>query len=98
MSPPSNGKESCRLGFGAWATSFVIGVIALPVAAWILLPAVFGVQRADSSAVWGLAGAAPLLLAILFSPLFAVVHVIAFMLLKYRVRQPFYAVVATRLL
>jgi hypothetical protein len=46
------------------------------------MPLIFGVDRRDSSAVWGLAGAAPLLVAILTSPAYFISQIVAFLVLR----------------
>jgi len=75
-------------GFGVWILSCGVGLLALPIVVWILMPLVFGADRRDSSAVWGLAGLAPLFAVVFTSPIYFFGQIAAFCFFRSRSTPP----------
>lgn len=71
-------------GFGAWFFSCALGLIVLPFAADMVMPLVFGTNKADSSAVWGLSGVVPLIAAFYMSPVYIIGQIASFCFFRNR--------------
>lgn len=73
-----------RAGFPLWLLSAFTGTILLIFTSFYSVCLIFGVDRRDSSAVWGLAGLAPILLAFMCYPVFLLTQAISFVALRER--------------
>ena len=82
MHTSSEYHAETHAGFGLWILSCLMGFVLLPIVVGLLMPLVFGVDRRDSSAVWGLAGAVPLIVAIVTSPAYFLGQIGAFLALR----------------
>lgn len=71
-------------GFGVWFLSCATGFVILPFIAFYLMASIFGVDRRDSSSVWGLSGLAPILAALITSPAYFLGQISAFCFLRKR--------------
>lgn len=63
--------------FFGYLGAIVGGLFVLIVFSGMVLGLLFGVERRDSSAAWGLSGAAPELLAIMSTPLYVIIFAVA---------------------
>ena len=71
-------------GFGLWFLSCATGFLLLPFLTFEMMAFIFGVDRRDSSSVWGLSGMVPVVAALLTSPAYFLSQISAFCFLRTR--------------
>jgi hypothetical protein len=83
----SSTRQPGAKSFSAWLISSVFGSIAALAITAVVIPSIYGVDYRDSSSVWGLSGIADILVGVTCLPVFLLVHLIAYLLLRSRGQQ-----------